>query len=267
MCTFFLDREKVKRIIFGKIYADYLTMDGTINAIEALVKEKNGGFIVTPNVDHIVMAEKNELFRSAYNNAALSLADGKPLIWMSRLAGVPLPEKISGSDLIFPLLQRAAERAYRVYFLGAAPGVGDKAAKILSEEIPNLNIVGTDAPPMGFDTDLEQEKKVLEKLLAAKPDIVLFALGAPKQEILMYRWYRRGINSVMLGIGAGLDFIAGNAKRAPKWMSDMGFEWLYRLSREPRRLSKRYLIRDIGIISIFFRMMRTPKQERVISKK
>lgn len=252
------------KVLFGTIHADCVTMEETLDAIVKLIEAKKGGFIVTPNVDHIVIAEKNEMLRSAYAEASLSLADGKPLIWMSKLLGFPLPEKISGSDLVRPLLKRAAENNLKVYFLGSAPGVGLKAAEILIKEIPGLNIVGVDAPPIGFEKDPVKENEVLEKMLAAEPDIVFFALGAPKQEILMHKWYSLGIHQMMLGIGASLDFISGKIKRAPRWMSNMGLEWLFRLSQDPKRLAKRYLIQDAGILPIFLKMMKTPKDRRVV---
>ncbi|MBI9099201.1 MAG: WecB/TagA/CpsF family glycosyltransferase [Spirochaetaceae bacterium] len=254
----------MRKIFFGNIHADYLTLEDTLNEIEKLAVEKKGGFIVTPNVDHIVISEKNDDLKSAYADASLSLADGKPLLWMSQIAGFPLPEKISGSDLVRPLLIRAAEKGLTVYFLGAAPGVGLTAAEILTKEIPNLKIVGVDAPPMGFETDIITEKETLEKMLSANPDIVLFALGAPKQEILMHKWKKQGVVQVMLGIGASLDFISGKVKRSPKWMSNMGFEWLYRLSQDPKRLAKRYLIQDIAIVRIFIKMMKTPPKKRIV---
>ncbi|MBB6479246.1 WecB/TagA/CpsF family glycosyltransferase [Spirochaeta isovalerica] len=253
----------MKKILLGKIHADFVSMNEAIEIIINRAKTKQGGYVVTPNVDHIVIAEKNKSLVEAYANAFLSLADGKPIIWMSHIAGYPLLEKVSGSDLIKPLLQRAAEESLRVYFLGSAPGVGKTAAEILCNEILHLKVVGVDSPPMGFNSDPELEKIAREKMLKSTPDLVLFALGAPKQELLMYRWQKNDETIVMIGIGAGLDFISGKVKRAPSWMSHSGLEWLYRLSRDPRRLARRYLVRDIGIFPIFFRMLRTPKSQRV----
>ena len=254
----------MRKFIFGTIHADYLTMDKAINIIIALAQEKSGGFIVTPNVDHIVLSEKNEALRYAYADATLSLADGKPLLWMSWLAGFPLPEKISGSDLVRPLLEQSSRKGLKIYFLGAAPGVGASAVQILLKEMPNLKVVGIDSPPIGFDKDAEIEEKIMEKMLAAEPDIVFLALGAPKQEIVMHRWYKKGVKQVMLGVGASLDFISGKIKRSPKWMSNMGLEWLYRISQDPKRLVKRYLIQDMAIIKIFLNIMRKPREQRIL---
>lgn len=176
---------------------------------------------------------------------------------------MPLPEKVSGSDLVRPLLREAAAIGLTVYFLGSAPGVGLTAADRLRGEIPGLKIVGVDSPPMGFEQDPEQEDEAKRRMLSANPDIVLFALGTPKQELLMHRWHEQGVLQVMLGIGASLDFISGKSKRAPGWMSELGLEWLYRLSKEPRRLAKRYLVQDLGILSIFFRQLTMPTHVRV----
>lgn len=253
----------MRKIRLGKIHADYLTMAQAIDAIIELAEQKKGGFIVTPNVDHVVMAEKNEELREAYADASLSLVDGMPLVWASKLAGFPLPEKISGSDIVRPLLRRAAEKGLGVYLLGAAPEVGVAAASRLVEELPELKIVGVDSPPLGFEKDPALERESLAKIASAGPDIVLLALGCPKQEILMHRWRRAGMAPVMLGVGATLDFIAGKVKRAPPWISSMGFEWLYRISQDPRRLAKRYLVQDVKFFGIFLDMMRSEKTSRV----
>jgi len=253
----------LKKIRLGKIHADYLTMEIALNKIVDLAKDKKGGYIVTPNVDHIVISEKNKQLQSAYKEASLSLADGKPLIWMSKFINKPLPEKISGSDLVRPLLIRAAKEGLKVYFLGSAPGVAITAAKILKNEIPKLKIVGVDSPPMNFEKSEILEKETLEKMLSSNPDIVLMALGAPKQELLMHKWKKLGVLHIMIGVGASLDFVAGKIKRAPKWISNIGFEWLYRLFQDPGRLIKRYLIQDLAIFKIFFNMLKTPKNDRV----
>lgn len=253
----------MKKIRFGRIHADFLTMEEALDRIASLALSRKGGYVVTPNVDHIVMAERDDRLREAYAESSLSLADGKPLLWMSRLAGHPLPEKVSGSDLVKPLLRRAEREGLTVYFLGSAPGVGKRAAEILLAEMPALKIVGVDAPEKGFDSDERVESEIFGKMAAADPDIALIALGAPKQELLMRRWKERGCRTVMLGIGASLDFIAGAVRRSPRWMSNLGLEWLYRLSQDPKRLAYRYLVRDAGIIPVFARMMAVPKDRRV----
>ena len=256
----------MKKFRFGTIHADFLTQKEALDIIESLATAGKGGMVVTPNVDHVVQAESNPALRNVYEHAALSLVDGMPLKWMSALLGHPLPEKISGSDLVRPLLKRAAEKRLKVYFLGSAPGVGQKAADILRKEMPSLKIVGIESPPVGFERDETTERNIMDKVIAAKPDFVLVALGCPKQELLMARWYKQLSPAVLLGIGASLDFIAGRIQRSPAWMSRMGAEWLYRLAKDPKRLVKRYLVHDIAIVPIFLKMCRTAKADRVFFK-
>ncbi|MCP4605963.1 MAG: WecB/TagA/CpsF family glycosyltransferase [Proteobacteria bacterium] len=253
----------MKKTILGTIHADHLTLNEAIDAIEELVSAGRGGFVVTPNIDHVVLAERNSSLQDAYAHAALSLVDGMLLKWMSNILGHSLPEKVSGSDLVKPLLRRAASKQMRVYFLGGEPGVGEKAAERLQKEMGALNIVGIDSPPFGFEKTPVLEQETMTKVIEAKPELALFALGCPKQELLMYRWYERLAPCVLLGIGASLDFIAGHVQRSPEWLSNIGLEWAYRLSQDPKRLAKRYLVRDLAILPIILRMLRTSKHERV----
>jgi N-acetylglucosaminyldiphosphoundecaprenol N-acetyl-beta-D-mannosaminyltransferase len=242
------------RVRVGKLSIDVVDFEGALAAIDRLVVAKNGGTVFTPNVDHVVMAEHDERFRTAYAAAALSLVDGTPVLWASRLLRTPLPEKISGSDLVMPLLRRAAERGYRVYFLGGAPGVAELAKSKLEAALPAIQIVGTDASRIDVDTPLDSDQ-VAERIRLAKPDLVLVALGAPKQEIWSFTRAERLQPAVLIGVGASLDFVAGIQKRAPSWMSKSGLEWLYRLAQEPRRLAARYLLRDPEFCLILLRQL------------
>jgi N-acetylglucosaminyldiphosphoundecaprenol N-acetyl-beta-D-mannosaminyltransferase len=200
--------------------------------------------VFTPNVDHVVLAHEDARLREAYARASLSLADGMPLIWTSRLLGTPLPEKVSGSDFVGPLLERAAARGWRVYFFGGAPGAAETARDRMLERLPELRIVGVDAPRVDVDEPPERRAPVLERIRAAEADLVLVGLGAPKQEIWIDQVRTTLRPAVLLGVGASLDFLAGAIPRAPPWMSRSGLEWLYRLGREPRRMWRRYLVRD-----------------------
>ncbi|MEI9941356.1 MAG: WecB/TagA/CpsF family glycosyltransferase [Pseudomonadota bacterium] len=242
------------RVRVGKLPLDVVDFEGALDAIDRLVRAKNGGTVFTPNVDHVVMAEHDERFRTAYAAAALSLVDGTPVLWASRLLRTPLPAKISGSDLVMPLLRRAAEHGYRVYFLGGAPGVADLAKSKLEAALPGIQIVGTDASRIDVN-DLGQGDEVAERIRRAEPDLVLVALGAPKQEIWSYTRTERLKPAVLIGVGASLDFVAGIQKRAPSWMSKAGLEWLYRLAQEPRRLAARYLLRDPEFCLILLRQL------------
>lgn len=239
----------------GEVPVDDVTMSEAIDAIDALVEAGEGGTVLTPNVDHVVLARHDPRLREAYSTASLSLCDGMPILWASRLLGHALREKVSGSDLILPLMRTAARRDRTVYLLGGAPGVAERAAEALRREVPCLRIVGWDAP----DVDVDRgpiDPALLARVRAARADLVLVALGCPKQEIFMRRAAADLAPSVLLGIGAGLDFWAGTAERAPRWVSALGLEWLFRLAREPRRLWRRYLVRDPEMLWILMGELR-----------
>ena len=178
-----------------------------------------------------------------------------PLLWAARLLGKPLPEKVSGSDFVPPLLERAAERGWRVYLIGGAPGVAALARDKLLERMPSLQVVGVDAPRIEPGDAPELRDPIVERIRAASPDIVLVALGAPKQEIWIDEVRDTLRPAVLLGVGASLDFVAGTAVRAPRWMSNAGLEWLFRLNSEPRRLLRRYLVRDPKFLFILGRAL------------
>jgi N-acetylglucosaminyldiphosphoundecaprenol N-acetyl-beta-D-mannosaminyltransferase len=242
-----------------------LTSAEALDEVAELVAAGKGGYIVTPNVDHVVQAEHSEEMRAAYREASLSLVDGQPLVWLSKIMGEPFPEKISGSDFVPRLLRVAAHKGWRVFFLGAAEGVGAKAADVTKRDEPTLQITAH-SPSFGFENDPVESAEVLQMIRDAKPNVLVMALGCPKQELLMRRWKRDLTPTVAIGAGATLDFIAGNVVRSPAWMSDAGLEWLYRLVREPRRLAHRYLVRDPEIIKIVWRMLRLPREARVLEE-
>jgi N-acetylglucosaminyldiphosphoundecaprenol N-acetyl-beta-D-mannosaminyltransferase len=256
---------EVKRVRLGAIYAHALTCEQALDEVTELIASGEGGYIITPNVDHVVQAEHDEALREAYAEASLSLVDGQPLIWLSKLMGESFPEKISGSDFVPDLVRIAAKEGWRLFFLGAAEGVGAKAADVLRRQYPNIQIE-THSPTFGFDQDPAESADVLRMVREAEPQILVLALGCPKQELLMHRWRKELAPTVAIGAGATLDFIAGNITRSPNWMSAAGLEWLYRLVREPRRLAHRYLVRDPGIIKVAWQMLRLPPEARVLDE-
>lgn len=241
------------RFRFMNIPIDNLTMSETLEAIDELIQRRKPSYVVTPNVDHIVKLEKDEKLRKVYKKASLILTDGKPLLWISKIYGTPIKEKVSGSDL-FPLLcEISAKKGYRLFFLGAAEGVAKKAAENLEKKYKGLNVVGTYSPPYGFEKNSFELQKINDIIKNSNPDILIVGLGCPKQEYFMYDNCDLLNVPVSLGVGASLDFEAGNVKRAPRWMSNCGLEWLYRLIQDPKRLIKRYLVDDIRIFWLFFK--------------
>jgi N-acetylglucosaminyldiphosphoundecaprenol N-acetyl-beta-D-mannosaminyltransferase len=244
------------RIRFGSIGIDVVDFRGAIDAVADLVRQKKGGTVFTPNVDHVVLVGEDARLREAYDDVSLSLVDGAALLWSTRLVGKSLPEKISGSDLCVPLLSRAAREGWRVFFLGGAPGSARRAADRMRSELPALKIVGVSAPTIDVERTSRHDALV-EEIRAASPDLLFVALGCPKQEIFMHRVRDAIAPTVSVGVGATLDFLAGSVKRAPKWISRAGFEWLYRLSQDPKRLWRRYLVRDPKFLFILARELRS----------
>ena len=198
-------------------------------------------YVVTPNVDHIVMLNENASFRAAYQDSSLVLADGWPIVSAARLLGKRLPGRVAGSDLVPALFNAAnSERRLRVYLLGAGPGVADRAANNIHQRWPAVQVVGTYSPPLGFEKDDAENAAILERIRVARPDVLLIGLGAPKQELWIHRHRQHVAAPVALCIGATIDFLAGEKRRAPVWVQRLRLEWLHRLCSEPKRLARRY---------------------------
>ena len=202
--------------------------------------KKRCHYVVTPNVDHAVLLQENEALKSAYKDSDLVLADGHPIVWASRLLRRALPERVPGSDLVPRLLAEKFDKPLRVFLLGAAPGVGKRAAEKIEEQYSDVEVVGAYSPPLGFEHDEDENEMILGRILLANPDLLVVGLGAPKQELWVHR-HREKINApVALCVGATIDFLAGEKQRAPQWMRSTGVEWVHRMCSEPKRLVKRY---------------------------
>ena len=243
----------MSRMKFMNTEIDNLTLQETLHAIDRLIQEKKSAYAVTPNVDHIVQLETNKELQAIYKAASLILTDGKPLLWIAKWYGTPIKEKISGSDL-FPLLcKMAAEKGYKMFFLGAAEGVAAKAAENLMNRYDGLQVVGTYSPPFGFEQDSVEMNKITTMIKDADPDILIVGLGCPKQEKFMYYHCKELGVPISFGLGASFDFEAGTIKRAPRWMADHGLEWLFRITQDPKRMAKRYLVDDMKIFGLAIR--------------
>jgi N-acetylglucosaminyldiphosphoundecaprenol N-acetyl-beta-D-mannosaminyltransferase len=250
------------RVSVGHVPMDVVGFRDALGRIAALVEGGHGGTVFTPNVDHVVLADADAEFRDGYRNANLSLVDGTPLLWAARLLGHPLPEKISGSDLLVPLAELAARRGWGVYLLGGGPGIAERVAAELERRL-GLRVAGLDAPRIDLGPGgAAATAEALERLRQARPHLVLLALGSPKQEIWMHRHRAALSPAVAVGVGASFDFLVGVQSRAPRWMSRAGLEWLYRLSRDPRRLWRRYLVNDPRFVGIFWRTWRSARRAR-----
>jgi N-acetylglucosaminyldiphosphoundecaprenol N-acetyl-beta-D-mannosaminyltransferase len=221
---------------------DNLTAEETLDRIFTDLQDGRGGWVVTPNLDILRQLVRNQEFRQITATATLRVPDGMPLIWASRFQGTPLKARVAGSDLIWSICARAAREGRSVFFLGGNPGAAELASVKLSELSPGLRIAGIECPPLGFEKDPSYMAGLRERLTATRPDVCLVALSTPKQDRLIRDLLPLLPATWFLGIGISFSFVAGEVKRAPRWMQRIGAEWLHRLVQEPRRLGKRYLV-------------------------
>lgn len=222
---------------------DPLVMDEAVEEILAWIVARDPvcRYVVTPNVNHTVLLERHVGLRLAYRDAGLVLVDGMPLVLAARLFGRPVPERVAGSDLVPRLFDEADRRnGIRVFLLGAAPGVAQCAARQIEHRWPRCRVAGTHSPPVGFERDAAENDGIVAAVARARPDLLVVGLGAPKQELWVHAHRERLAVPVALCVGAAIDFLAGEKRRAPAWMRRAGLEWLHRIGSEPRRLAKRY---------------------------
>lgn len=213
------------------VRVDDVTGDETLALIERFIAERMPHQICTVNTEFIMAAQRDETFRNVINNAALCPPDGVGVLWAARRLGYPLRERVGGSDMVERIAARAAQSGWRMFLLGAAPGVAEKAAAALRARYPELVVAGTFAgSPV-----LEQQEAIVERIAAVQPDALLVAFGAPAQDFWIARNQSRLQVPVAMGVGGAFDFIAGVTRRAPQWVQRLGLEWLHRLAREPWR--------------------------------
>jgi len=236
------DAWRRERIDVGGVPVDRVTEAQVIAHILERLDAGRGGWVVTPNLDHLRRARRDPQFAGMLAEADLSLADGMPLVWASRLQGTPLPERVAGSTMTSTLAGAAAEAGRSLYLLGGDPGAADGAAKVLLKRYPSLTIAGTACPKFGFEQEAATFDRITEAVADASPDIVYVALGSPKQERVIRRMRAAVPGAWWLGVGISLSFLCGQVRRAPGWMQRSGLEWTHRLAQEPGRLGKRYLV-------------------------
>lgn len=240
------------RAAFMNTEIDNVTTKEALAYIDSMIAIDEKGYIVTPNADHIVLLEHSADFKKAYSDASLILVDGTPLMWASRIYRKPLKEKICGPDFTNKLLDHAECQGYSVYFLGGLGEVSALAASNSKKTHPGLNIVGNSSPEMGFTENPDAIKSCIADVNNVRPNILILGLGSPKQEFFIESYLHDFDVNVVLCVGAAIDFLAGSINRAPAAMRRLGLEWLYRLSKEPKRFSKRYL-RDLEFFYLVFK--------------
>ncbi|VAW52098.1 N-acetylmannosaminyltransferase [hydrothermal vent metagenome] len=215
-------------------------------SLESLLTEYKSGVIVTPNLDHMVLLQKSEAMLNAYNSADYITVDSQILFLILKLLRKPVKEKISGSDFLPAYCQYHKNNPkIKIFLLGAAPGVAEKATENINKKIGRKIITGYHSPSMNFVNDDNECKQVIDIINNNSANVLVVGLGAPKQELWIEKHKNKFTNvHSFMALGATIDFESGMKPRSPKWMSTYGLEWLYRLLQEPGRLWKRYLITD-----------------------
>jgi N-acetylglucosaminyldiphosphoundecaprenol N-acetyl-beta-D-mannosaminyltransferase len=204
-----------------------------------------GGWVVTPNLDILRRFTSSRKSRDLILAATHRVADGQPIVWASRMAGTPLPERVTGSDLAGSLPRAAARAGLSVFLLGGNPGVATAAARRLRARFPGLPGVESHCPPFGFEDDPNELERIRTMLLRARPALVLVGLGFPRQERLIRALRAEFPRTWFVGVGISLSFLADEQPRAPVALQRLGLEWVHRLVHEPRRLFKRYIVHDV----------------------
>lgn len=218
---------------------DCVAMRQAVDRIEQLVDRGVPSYVITANLNYVMLHHQQSDIRPITAAADLILADGQPIVWRSRVGAPRLPERVAGSEMIYELAQRASERNWGIYFLGGEPGVAERCATRLAEQYPGMRIAGIESPPFRRLSPEEQSAQD-RRIRDSDAQILLVAFGQPKGERWIYENHRRLNVPVSIQLGASFDFIAGTATRAPKVWQRFGAEWAYRMLSDPKRLVPRY---------------------------
>lgn len=224
-----------------------------LSTTELLKKlEWEGGIVFTPNVDHLIKLQRDRDFYDAYQLANYKICDSQIVKYASKFLGTPIQEKISGSDF-FPAFYtyHKDNENIKIFLLGAAEGIAKIAQEKINQKVGREIVVGAYSPSFGFEKNEEECEKIIDLINQSGATVLAVGVGAPKQEKWLVK-YKRKLKTIkiFLAIGATIDFEAGHKNRSPKWMSEVGIEWLYRLLSEPKRLWKRYLIEGIPFFGL-----------------
>jgi len=257
------------RFVLGRVPVDRISMEyAAVLVTEALLHrgELPPLTIVGPNAHLVTMAERDARFAEAMQQADLAVPDGISVVMASRVLGEPIPERVTGGDLMERMCREAAHYGFRVFFLGGLPGAARMAAFNLRRRYPSLNICGTYCPPCGFEKSPAEQAHILREIEQSAPDLLCVAFGAPKQEIWMQENRSRLRVGAILPVGAAFDTQAGLRRRAPQWIQRLALEWLFRLMSEPRRLGRRYVAGNTQFILLVLRQWTRQTLERLTQR-
>lgn len=240
--------EELQHCEILKTNINVTNMSDTIKYIGEHLDDLRGKYICVSNVHTTVMSYENEEYRKIQNSAAMALPDGAPLSSYSRRKGYKQAQRVTGPDLMLELFAISKEKGYRHYFYGATEETLQSMKEVLERDYPGIQIAGMYAPPFRALTP-QEDAQIVAKINEARPDFIWIGLGAPKQEEWMYQ-HMGQLQGVLIGVGAGFDYLAGYIKRAPRWMQRMSLEWLYRLLQDPKRLWRRYFTSNVKFICL-----------------
>lgn len=220
-----------KTDVMGVAFDD-ITIDQAVERALALARDGRGAYVVTPNPEIVMLAQKDPGYGETLAGAALTLPDGIGVIYAAKLLKRPLQGRVPGIDFASALLSRMAGEGLKLYLLGAKPGVAEQAGENLKKTYPGLTVCGT------HDGYFQEDGPVVEEIKTSGADVVFVCLGAPKQETWMRRNGGDTGAGLLVGLGGALDVYAGTVQRAPAWMQKVGLEWLYRLIKQPSRIGR-----------------------------
>jgi N-acetylglucosaminyldiphosphoundecaprenol N-acetyl-beta-D-mannosaminyltransferase len=231
------ERDRVRAV---SLLTDVLDHRSAVARVADLVRGGRGGYVCFSTVHMVMESHDWPEFGQRVNAADLIVPDGMPIVWMQKLQGRRHAKRVRANDLMILLCRYAEEHGLKVGFYGGKPEVVDRILERAASDFPNLSIVYAFSPPFR-PLSAEEDENISADIDNAAPDLLFMGLGCPKQENWMAE-HRGRLSAVMLGVGASFDFFAGNVKESPAWLGRLGLEWLFRLSREPKRLWRRYII-------------------------
>jgi len=218
-----------------------INMEQALAIIDDWIARRDPHYVCVSTVHGVMECQRDEAVRRALNSSGLTTPDGMPLVWIARLRGFRHVRRVYGPDLMLAVCERSVAKGYRHYLYGGQPGVAEALKARLEQRLPGVRIVGVDCPPFEPLTP-DEDRKTVERINAANPDIVWVGMSTPKQDLWAAEHVGRVHAPVIIAVGAAFDFVSGRKRQAPRWMRNSGLEWLFRLIQEPRRLWRRYLI-------------------------
>ena len=241
-----------KRIKFLNTYIDNLTTIEARQVVDQMIHTGRNHYVVTPKADISVKMQDDRELKNICDNADLILTDGMMVVKIAKYLKNPIKERVCMTDFVWDVCDLAVEKGYKVFLFGGKKDVLKKATENIKTKYPNINIVDTYSPPMGFDSNPEELEKANQRIAKSNADILIVFLGCPKQEKFIYNNKDKYNVPISFTMGGCVDFIAGEVKRAPRWMQAVGLEWFVRFLQEPKRMFRRYFVDDIRIFKLAY---------------